>query len=139
VVEKHGVGLVWSPNYSVGVNAFFRIVKEAAKLLAEQPEYEAWAWEIHHSAKKDAPSGTLLKLVEEMLAAGYGRPVSVASNRAGVIAGTHEIGFDSAADTITLRHTARSREGFALGALRAAQWVSGKTGFHEFADILFER
>ena len=139
LVEKHGVGLVWSPNYSVGVNAFFRIVKEAAKLMAEQPEYEAWAWEIHHSAKKDAPSGTLLKLVEEMLAAGYGRPVSVASNRAGVIAGTHEIGFDSAADTITLRHTARSREGFALGALRAAQWVSGKTGFHEFADILFER
>ena len=89
------IGLVWSPNYSVGVNAFFRIVNAAAKLLANEPEYEAWAWEIHHSAKKDAPSGTLLKLVEEMRAAGYPRNVDVASNRAGAIPGTHEIGFDS--------------------------------------------
>jgi 4-hydroxy-tetrahydrodipicolinate reductase len=137
VVEQHGIGLVWSPNYSVGVNAFFRIVSAAAKLLANEPEYEAWAWEIHHSAKKDAPSGTLLKLVEEMREAGYGRNVDVASNRAGAIPGIHEIGFDCAADTITLRHTARSREGFALGAIKAAEWVVGKKGFHEFGDILF--
>lgn len=139
LVEKHDIGLVWSPNYSVGVNAFFRIVSEAAKLLAGDADYEAWAWEIHHSAKKDAPSGTLIKLVDEMKAAGYTRRIDAASNRAGAIAGTHEIGFDSPADTITLRHTARSREGFALGALRAAQWVSGKKGFHEFADILFTK
>ena len=138
VIEKAGVGLVWSPNYSVGVNAFFRIVSEAAKLLSSAPEYEAWAWEIHHSAKKDAPSGTLLKLVDEMRKAGYDRHVDVGSNRAGTIAGTHEIGFDSAADTITLRHTARSREGFASGAVKAAEWVQGKKGFHEFGDILFE-
>jgi 4-hydroxy-tetrahydrodipicolinate reductase len=136
-VEKGGIGLVWSPNYSVGVNAFFRVVKEAARLLAQEPEYGAWAWEIHHSAKKDAPSGTLLKLVEQMKAGGYGRPVDTGSNRAGSIPGTHEIGFDSPADTITLRHTARSREGFARGALKAAQWVVGKKGFHEFADIVF--
>jgi 4-hydroxy-tetrahydrodipicolinate reductase len=139
VVRQHDIGLVWSPNYSIGVNAFFRIVNEAAKLLSNEPEYEAWAWEIHHSAKKDAPSGTLLKLVDEMRAAGYSRRVDVASNRAGVIAGTHEIGFDSAADTITLRHTARSREGFASGAVKAAEWVAGKKGFHEFGDILFAR
>jgi 4-hydroxy-tetrahydrodipicolinate reductase len=138
VVERAGIGLVWSPNYSVGVNAFFRIVGEAAKLLSGAPEYEAWAWEIHHSAKKDAPSGTLLKLVDEMRRAGYERRVDVASNRAGTIAGTHEIGFDSSADTITLRHTARSREGFASGAVKAAEWVRGKKGFHEFGDILFE-
>jgi len=137
VVDEAGVGLVWSPNYSVGVNAFFRIVREASKLLSNAPEYEAWAWEIHHSAKKDAPSGTLLKLVDEMRAAGFSKPVDVGSNRAGTIAGTHEIGFDSAADTITLRHTARSREGFAMGAVKAAEWVAGKTGFHEFGDILF--
>jgi 4-hydroxy-tetrahydrodipicolinate reductase len=137
VVESKGIGLVWSPNYSVGVNAFFRIVAEAAKLLSGAPEYEAWAWEIHHSAKKDAPSGTLLKLVDEMRKAGYERKVDVSSNRAGTIAGTHEIGFDCAADTITLRHTARSREGFALGAVKAAEWVAGKKGFHEFGDILF--
>jgi 4-hydroxy-tetrahydrodipicolinate reductase len=139
VVEKHGVGLVWSPNYSIGVNAFFRIVEAAAKLLANEAEYEAWAWEIHHSAKKDAPSGTLIKLVEEMRKAGYQRHVDVASSRAGAIPGTHEIGFDSAADTITLRHTARSREGFALGAIKAAEWVVGKKGFYEFGDVLFGR
>ena len=137
VVERSGIGLVWSPNYSVGVNAFLRIVNAAAKLLSNEPEYEAWAWEIHHSAKKDAPSGTLLKLVDEMRKAGYSRHVDVASNRAGAIAGTHEIGFDSAADTITLRHTARSREGFALGAIKAAEWIAGRKGFHEFSDILF--
>jgi 4-hydroxy-tetrahydrodipicolinate reductase len=137
IVERHGIGLIWSPNYSVGVNAFFRIVSAAAKLLANEPEYEAWAWEIHHSAKKDAPSGTLLKLVDEVRKAGYAGRVDVASNRAGAIPGTHEIGFDSAADTITLRHTARSREGFALGAIKAAEWIAGKKGFHEFGDILF--
>jgi 4-hydroxy-tetrahydrodipicolinate reductase len=139
IVEKHGIGLVWSPNYSVGVNAFFRIVNAAAKLLADEPEYEAWAWELHHSAKKDAPSGTLLKLVDEMRKAGFRRHVDAASNRAGATPGTHEIGFDSTADTITLRHTARSREGFALGALKAAEWVAGNKGFYEFGDILFAR
>ena len=137
LVELHKIGLVWSPNYSVGVNAFFRIVSEASKLLSTEPEYEAWAWEIHHSAKKDAPSGTLLKLIDEMRTAGFVRNVDTASNRAGAIPGIHEIGFDSAADTITLRHTARSREGFALGAIKAAEWVSGKKGFYEFGDVLF--
>ena len=137
-VEKYGVGLVWSPNYSVGVNAFFRLVAEAARLLSTQPEYGAWAWEIHHSTKKDAPSGTLLKLVDEMKRSGYGRPIDVSSNRAGAHPGTHEIGFDSSADTIVLRHTARSREGFARGALKAAQWVVGKKGFHEFGEIVFQ-
>jgi 4-hydroxy-tetrahydrodipicolinate reductase len=137
-VAANGIGLVWSPNYSVGVNAFFRLVQEAAKLLGAEGEYGAWAWEIHHSAKKDAPSGTLLKLVDEMKKGGYPRNIDVGSNRAGSIPGTHEIGFDSPADTITLRHTARSREGFARGALKAAQWVVGKKDFHEFGDIVFE-
>lgn len=130
-------GAVWSPNYSVGVNVFFRLVSEAAKLMAGQAEYGAWAWEMHHDTKKDAPSGTLLKLVEEMRAAGFGRNIDVASNRAGRVPGTHEIGFDSAADTITLRHTARSREGFARGALQAARWIAGKQGFYEFSETLF--
>jgi 4-hydroxy-tetrahydrodipicolinate reductase len=136
-VETGGIGLVWSPNYSVGVNVFFRMVSEAARVLAGQPEYGAWAWEIHHATKKDAPSGTLLKLVEEMKKAGYGRRIDVSSNRAGAHPGTHEIGFDSAADTIVLRHTARGREGLARGALKAAQWVAGKKGFHEFGEIVF--
>jgi 4-hydroxy-tetrahydrodipicolinate reductase len=136
-VKKHAIGLVWSPNYSIGVNVFSRLVAEAARLLASQPEYGAWAWEIHHSTKKDAPSGTLLKLVDEMKKAGYPRTIDTASSRAGAHPGTHEIGFDSSGDTITLRHTARSREGFARGALKAAQWVVGKQGFFDFAEILF--
>jgi 4-hydroxy-tetrahydrodipicolinate reductase len=135
---ENGIGLVWSPNYSVGVNAFFRLVAEAARLLAGQPEYGAWAWEIHHSTKKDAPSGTLLKLVEDMKKAGYARSIDVASNRAGTVPGVHEIGFDSSSDTITLRHSARSREGFARGALQAARWVIGKKGFYEFGDVVFD-
>jgi 4-hydroxy-tetrahydrodipicolinate reductase len=134
-VEKHNGALVWSPNFSIGVNAFFRIVAEAARLIAAEEEYGAWAWEIHHSQKKDAPSGTLLKLVDEMKKAGYTRPIDIGSNRAGVISGTHEIGFDSSADTITLRHTARSREGFARGALKAAQWIIGKKGFYEWPQM----
>jgi 4-hydroxy-tetrahydrodipicolinate reductase len=137
-VERHGTALVWSPNFSIGVNAFMRMAAEAARLMAGEPQYGAWAYEMHHAAKKDAPSGTLLKLVEEMRKAGYNLRIDVASNRAGMQPGLHEIGFDSAADTITLRHTARSREGFARGALKAAQWVVGKRGFYEFADILFE-
>lgn len=136
-VENNGIGLVWSPNYSIGVNVFARLVAEAARLMAAQPEYGAWAWEIHHSTKKDAPSGTLIKLVDEMKAAGYTRTIDASSSRAGAHPGTHEVGFDSAADTITLRHTTRSREGFARGALKAAQWVVGKKGFHEFREILF--
>ena len=138
VVERSGIGLVWSPNYSVGVHAFFGIVREAARLLAREVEYGAWAWEIHHAAKKDAPSGTLLKLVEEMKRSGYARPIAASASRAGAHPGTHEIGFDSPADTITLRHTARSREGFARGALRAARWVAGKKGFFAFGDIVSE-
>jgi 4-hydroxy-tetrahydrodipicolinate reductase len=137
VIEKSGTALVWSPNYSIGVNAFFRLVAEAAKLLANQPEYGAWAYEIHHHTKKDAPSGTLLKLVDGMKKAGYARPIDVSSNRAGAHPGTHEIGFDSAADTITLQHVARSREGFARGALAAARWIVGKKGFHEFGEVVF--
>ena len=137
-IEKSGTALVWSPNYSVGVNVFIRLVAEAAKLLSDQPEYGSWAWEIHHNTKKDAPSGTLLKLVDEMKKSGYSRNIDVSSNRAGAHPGTHEIGFDSAADTITMRHTARSREGFARGALKAAQWIAGKKGVHEFSDVLFK-
>ena len=138
-VESAQSALVWSPNFSVGVNVFVRLVREAAQLLANEPGYGAWAWEIHHDTKKDAPSGTLLKLVEEMKAAGYARAIDIGSNRAGRHPGTHEIGFESAADSITLRHSARSREGFARGALKAAQWIVGKQGVYEFSDVLFTK
>jgi 4-hydroxy-tetrahydrodipicolinate reductase len=138
-VEKGGTGLVWSPNFSIGVNIFMHLVAEASRRFAPYQEYGAWAWEIHHATKKDAPSGTLLKLVEDMKKADPGRAVDVSSSRAGAHPGTHEIGFDSAADTITLRHAARNREGFARGALQAARWIAGKKGFYEFREILFEK
>ncbi len=138
-IERHHTAMVWSPNFSIGVNVFSRLVQEAARLLANEPQYGAWAWEIHHDTKKDARSGTLLKLVGDMKSAGYERPIDVSSNRAGAHPGTHEIGFDSGADTITLRHAARSREGFARGALKAAQWIVGKQGVFEFSDVLFAR
>jgi 4-hydroxy-tetrahydrodipicolinate reductase len=137
-ISQGGAGLVWAANFSVGVNLFLQAVANTAALFAKKTEYGAWGWEIHHSEKKDAPSGTLKKLAEEMRAAGYERPVSLSANRAGAVPGTHEIGFDSAADTITLRHTARSREGFARGALLAARWVAGKKGVFEFREILNE-
>lgn len=137
-VNAWGAAVVWSANFSIGVNVFLETVARAAALFSRYPEYDAWGWEIHHAAKKDAPSGTLKRVAEEMRANGYTREVSLAANRAGVHPGTHEIGFDSAADTITLRHTARSREGFARGALRAARWIEGKRGVFEFQEILRE-
>jgi 4-hydroxy-tetrahydrodipicolinate reductase len=136
-VKARGTALVWGANFSIGVNVFARIVREAARLVAKEPGYGAWAWEIHHHTKADAPSGTLLELVQVMKAAGYSREIDVSSSRAGAQPGTHEIGFDSPADTITLRHTARSREGFARGALKAAQWIVGKKGVFEFTEIDF--
>jgi len=136
-VERGSAGLVYSPNFSIGVNVFSRLAETAAHLFDAHPDYDAWAYEIHHKMKKDAPSGTLLQLVGAMQRSGYSRPIDVSSNRAGAIPGTHIIGFDAEADTITLTHTARSRLGFARGALRAAQWIAGRTGVHEFADVLF--
>jgi 4-hydroxy-tetrahydrodipicolinate reductase len=136
-VEESGAGLVYSPNFSTGVAVFRKLAALAAELLRDEDEYGAWAWEIHHAEKKDAPSGTLLHVVRSIQEHGYTRPIDTASNRAGRHPGTHEIGFDSAADTITLRHTARNREGFGHGALKAARWVIGRKGVFTFEDVLF--
>ncbi len=136
-VDRAGSGLVYSPNFSVGVQVFSRIVENAARLLRDEADYDAWAYEIHHKMKKDAPSGTLLKLKQVMEQAGYRRPIDTAANRAGTVPGVHEIGFDSEADTITLTHTARSRVGFARGALRAARWIAGRRGVYEFGEVFF--
>jgi len=136
-VEEAGTGLVWSPNFSVGVAVFRKLAETASQLLRDEAEYGAWAWEIHHDAKKDAPSGTLIHLVQAMKDAGYKRNIDTSSSRAGKHPGTHEIGFDSAADTITLRHTARSREGFARGALKSARWILGRKGVFTFEEVLF--
>ena len=134
-VEKNGAGLLHGANFSVGVQVFYKLAEAASRLLAEETAYEAWLYEIHHSKKKDAPSGTLLQIRKVMEAAGWERGIDVASNRAGAIPGTHQIGFDSEADTIALQHTARNRAGFAHGALRAARWMIGRRGFYEFSQV----
>jgi 4-hydroxy-tetrahydrodipicolinate reductase len=138
LADAKGGCVVWGPNFSVGLHHFRAAVAEAARRFAREEAYGAWGWEIHHAAKKDSPSGTLLALTEEISRAGYSRAVSLSANRAGAAPGTHEIGFDSAEDSITLRHTARNRDGFARGALRAAQWLHGRKGFYEFQEIADE-
>ena len=127
--------MVFGANFSIGVNLFYRIVAHAAELLAKFPEYEAFIEEQHHSRKKDAPSGTALKL-KDIVAEHITKEIGVSATRAGNIPGTHRVGFDGPADQVTLTHTARSREGFAIGAILAAEWVVGKTGFYEFSDVL---
>jgi 4-hydroxy-tetrahydrodipicolinate reductase len=135
--NQSGSGVVWSANFSTGVAVFNRLLALAAELLNSEEAYETWAWEIHHSAKKDAPSGTLLHLIGTMKKHWWSRHIDLSSSRAGKHPGTHEIGFDSAADTITLRHTARNREGFAQGALKAARWIIGRKGVYTFEQVLF--
>ncbi|HYE15487.1 MAG TPA: dihydrodipicolinate reductase C-terminal domain-containing protein [Pyrinomonadaceae bacterium] len=136
VVERRGGALIYGANFSVGVNLFYRIVAHAAELFAAF-DYEAFIEEAHHSRKRDAPSGTALRL-RDIVTQASGRELTVASTRAGHIPGTHRVGFDSAADQILLTHTARSREGFAAGALVAAQWVQGRRGVFEFSETLGE-
>jgi 4-hydroxy-tetrahydrodipicolinate reductase len=135
IAEVH-TALVWGANFSIGMNLFAEVVTHAAAVFAQHPEYEAWGWEIHHSAKKDALSGTLKSLAEQMRSAGYIGSLTLSSNRAGAHIGTHEIGFDAPGDTITLRHTSRNREGYARGALQAARWIMGRKGVFEFREIL---
>ena len=137
IVIEHGGGLVYGANFSIGVNIFYRIVANAAKLFGDLDQYEAFVEEQHHSRKRDAPSGTALRL-KSVLGEFIEGEIPVASTRAGHIPGTHRVGFDSAADQITLTHMARSREGFATGALLAARWIVGRKGVYEFSEVIDE-
>lgn len=134
-VERHGSGLVYAANFSIGVNAFYRIVEAASGALAAQQDYDAFLYEAHHKFKQDTPSGTALRLLDAMRGAGYSRKVDVATQRAGQFPGIHEIGFDSEADTIRVSHAARNRLGFAHGALKAARWIQGRRGLFDFSKI----
>jgi 4-hydroxy-tetrahydrodipicolinate reductase len=134
--ERHGIGVVAAANFALGVNLFLALVERAGTLLAARPEFGAWIHELHHAAKRDAPSGTALALRAALERAGYAAPVDMASTRAGSIPGTHTVGFDAAAETITLTHTARDRTGFARGALEAARWIQGRRGWFTMRDVL---
>lgn len=137
IVNDGNGAFVFGANFSIGVNLFYRIAGFAAELFAKFPEYEAFIEEQHHSRKRDAPSGTALKL-KDIVAGHIVKDVGVSATRAGNIPGTHRVGFDGAADQILIEHTARSREGFAAGAILAAEWIVGKKGFYEFADVMDE-
>lgn len=137
IVQDGGGSMVFGANFSVGVNLFYRIVDFASELFAGFPEYEAFIEEQHHSTKKDAPSGTALKL-KKIVSRHITEDFSVSSTRAGNIPGTHRLGFDGTGDQILLEHSARSREGFAAGAILAAEWIVGKKGFYDFNQIMDE-
>ncbi len=137
LVDENNGSLVYGSNFSVGVNLFFRIADYAADLISKFPEYEPFIEEQHHSQKRDSPSGTALKL-GSVVAKHYPQQPPIASTRAGNIPGTHRVGFDGVADQILLEHIARTREGFALGAIMAAEWIIGKTGVNEFSAVMDE-
>lgn len=136
VTDRDGA-LVFGANFSIGVNIFYRIVEQATELFAGIEQYQAFIEEQHHARKLDAPSGTAL-ILKNIMTESMKEPVSITSTRAGYIPGTHRVGFDSPADQVTLTHMARSREGFAAGALLAAKWIAGRKGVYEFSEVINE-
>ncbi len=143
-------GLLYSSNFSLGMNLFFRIVRRAAELMNKAEEYDPFVQEIHHRQKMDSPSGTAISLAQilieriarkkEILTERPNGKIApeklhVSSTRAGLVTGMHTVGFDSEADFIELRHVAKSRRGFALGALAAARWLRGRKGVYTMDDV----
>jgi 4-hydroxy-tetrahydrodipicolinate reductase len=151
IVEENGIGLIYASNFSIGVNAFFKIIENAAKIMNKVDAYDAYGYELHHSRKVDSPSGTaktigniLIKNIDRKSKLVFDRldrkiepdELQIVSVRSGFVPGTHVVGFDSSSDTIELKHMARGREGFAMGALMAAEWVHGKKGFHNIDEMM---
>jgi 4-hydroxy-tetrahydrodipicolinate reductase len=136
MVERAGIGVIASANFSLGMNVFRRIAEDAARRFAALQDVGAWIHEAHHVKKQDAPSGTALMLKAAVEAAGYRRNIDMSSTRAGSIPGTHTIGFDAATETVTLTHTVRDRAVFAHGALEAARWITGRRGWFTMDDLI---
>jgi 4-hydroxy-tetrahydrodipicolinate reductase len=136
MVASSGIGVVQGANFSLGVNVFYRLVEQAAKMLSAFDGYDPFIQDWHHRFKQDSPSGTALE-IQRLMALHYGeREVPITCRRAGYVPSEHAVGFDSAADTIHLEHRARNRQGLADGALLAAKWIAGRTGFHDFRDVV---
>jgi 4-hydroxy-tetrahydrodipicolinate reductase len=136
IVEENGGALVYGANFSVGVNLFYRIVSYAAELFHASRNYAPFIEEAHHARKRDAPSGTALRLRDLLSEHFREQEIPVASTRAGHIPGTHRVGFDGASDQILLTHEARSRDSFAAGALLAARWIRECKGVYEFSEVM---
>lgn len=151
IIEKAGIGFIWSGNFSVGVNIFFRMIENASKLMDKFSDYDAFVHEFHHNQKADSPSGTAVMIgnilkenlkrkdtivTEELKRKIKPNELHISSTRCGTIPGTHIVGFDSKADSIELKHTAKGREGFAIGALMAAEWIKNKKGFFCIDDMM---
>jgi 4-hydroxy-tetrahydrodipicolinate reductase len=134
-VHRSNGALVWAPNFAIGVSAFEQLVQQAAQLAAAAPGFDAHIVETHHAAKKDAPSGTALRLAEAARR-GWGRDVPVTSVRTGSVPGTHELLLDAPFEQIRLEHVARDRRVFAEGALLAARWLVGRRGVFQMRDVL---
>ncbi len=151
MVEKKGIGFIYGSNFSIGMNLFFSIVESTAKLMNQAEDYDLYGLEMHHKKKKDSPSGTA-KVLSEIILKNIDRKTKTqyekldrkveenefhfASVRSGDIPGMHSISFDSEYDTIELKHTARNRNGLALGTIKAAKWINDKTGFYNFTENL---
>ncbi len=151
IVAKTGGALLWGANFSIGAHILFALASQASKIIEPLEEYDIFVHEIHHTGKKDSPSGTALTLAEKILngnvrknkiaTEAFHRQIEpnelhVSSTRGGSVPGIHSVFLDSAADTVEIKHTARSRKGFALGAVKAAEWLIGKKGFFQVEDFI---
>ena len=153
LVQQNKIGMVYGSNFSLGMNLFFQMVNSTTKLMNKIENYDVFGLELHHNKKKDSPSGTA-KILADIVLKNTDNKTTVqfekldrkikksefhfGSIRAGNIPGTHLIGFDSTADTIELKHTARNREGLALGALKAAEWITKRKGLYNFTEHFSE-
>ena len=133
--EGDEIGLMWSSNYSIGVNILFALNRQLAKFMEAYPEYTPHMTEVHHIHKLDAPSGTA-KTLQESIGDDRLAIKDIESIREGEVAGIHTVTWDSEIDTISISHSAKSRKGFALGAVIAAEWMKGKTGWHDFSEVI---
>lgn len=133
---RQEAGVMWSSNYSIGVNILFALNQQLAKLMVSYPDYTPHMTEVHHIHKLDAPSGTA-KTLQEAIGEDRLAIADIESVREGEVPGIHSIMWNSEVDTITISHSAKSRRGFALGAVIAAEWMKGKTGWHEFSEVVF--
>lgn len=151
IARENNIGILWSANFSIGINVYFDIIAKAAELINKYDEYDVWGTELHHYNKTDSPSGTakelakiLLKNIKKKTAVVYDKldrkinpnEIHFSSTRGGIINFSHTIGFDSSSDTIILTHSARDRGGYALGAVKTAEWIKGRKGFFNMNDFL---